>query len=263
MSLEKKWNKYWKIEHSGDEEGGFEFTDNDNHKTSTRLLISQLIKQEGGTLKGKKILDLGSGSGYASEQLIGLGAKVTAVSISKKDEKHLKKIKGLKYWIGDMHDLPFKDSEFDIIYSRHSFEHSMAPYILACELNRVLKKKGHVMLIQPSFLWNSMQGHFQILIPIQMCYLFAKCGFVGDTFGKLDYKGPGAGDWEFLYSFKKDFNYDEEGYKQKPIQFFAKDCGDEEMRNMLMYSYTEVPKHTSDGIEVKNDENTKQRILQF
>jgi len=44
--------------------------------------------------------------------------------------------------LGDMHDTPFKNKEFDAVWSRETLEHSPAPYILLRELARVTKDDG-------------------------------------------------------------------------------------------------------------------------
>jgi SAM-dependent methyltransferase len=49
----------------------------------------------------------------------------------------------------DMHDLKFEDDSFDIVYSRHSYEHSIAPYKAASEFMRVCRGGGMVIVEVP------------------------------------------------------------------------------------------------------------------
>jgi SAM-dependent methyltransferase len=51
--------------------------------------------------------------------------------------------------IMDMHDLKFPDSAFDVVYSRHSFEHSYDTRKAAAEFTRVLKPGGVVVIEVP------------------------------------------------------------------------------------------------------------------
>ncbi len=49
----------------------------------------------------------------------------------------------------DMHDLKFEDNRFDVVYSRHSFEHAYDKYKAGKEFIRVLKPGGVVVVEVP------------------------------------------------------------------------------------------------------------------
>jgi len=49
----------------------------------------------------------------------------------------------------DMHKMLFEDDSFDIVYARHSFEHSKDPYVVASELMRVCRDGGVIMVEVP------------------------------------------------------------------------------------------------------------------
>ena len=49
----------------------------------------------------------------------------------------------------DMHDLKYPDSSFDVVYSRHSFEHAFDKHKAALEFVRVLKPNGVVIIEVP------------------------------------------------------------------------------------------------------------------
>ncbi len=49
----------------------------------------------------------------------------------------------------DMHDLKFDDASFDIVYSRHSFEHAYDKHKAASEFTRVLRPGGVVVIEVP------------------------------------------------------------------------------------------------------------------
>jgi len=99
------------------------------------------------SLKGKKILDAGCGSGIYSTLLAQKGAVVTGVDISSKmieiAKKELPGKVAVTYLVGDLYDLPVKDQEFDIIVCAYVLENveKLAPVF--AEFNRVLKSKGN------------------------------------------------------------------------------------------------------------------------
>lgn len=51
--------------------------------------------------------------------------------------------------IMDMHDLKFPDSTYDVVYSRHSFEHSHDKFLAGREMTRVAKEGGVVVIEVP------------------------------------------------------------------------------------------------------------------
>lgn len=68
-------------------------------------------------LAGKKILDVGTGSGRDAEYLVNVGYDVTAIDASKQLLKHARKLaKGPKYRLMDMNELKFKKGSFDGIW---------------------------------------------------------------------------------------------------------------------------------------------------
>ena len=86
--------------------------------------------------------------------------------------------------MGDMHDMSLPDRSFDGIYCRESYEHSVAPYIALCEMNRVLKLNGHVLINLPWEEWIREDSHFSVLTPAQMREMFFKCRFVVEREGR-------------------------------------------------------------------------------
>ena len=90
------------------------------------------------------------------------GADVLCVGARNTDEIKYFRQKGAKSVVGidlftddpdltimDMHDLKFPDAQFDIVYSRHSFEHAYDKRKAAQEWIRVLKDGGIVIIEVP------------------------------------------------------------------------------------------------------------------
>jgi SAM-dependent methyltransferase len=52
--------------------------------------------------------------------------------------------------IGDLADLPYRDAEFDLVFSKFVFEHLERPAAVLRELRRVLKPGGHLLTHTPN-----------------------------------------------------------------------------------------------------------------
>ena len=103
-------------------------------------------------IKGKKILEVGSGSGRVF--LAKLGADCYLVDyiekpleiaryIAKKEKVKITTIKG------DVRSLPFETDYFDLIYSQGLLEHFTDPEALIKEQTRVLKQGGYILVDVP------------------------------------------------------------------------------------------------------------------
>jgi len=98
-----------------------------------------------GNLMGKKILDVGAGTGRLSSKLAEQGAEVTALDVS---EEMLNKIKNkkVKKVIGDAEDLPFDEGIFDIVITTFLIVHLRDLKRFFDEVYRVLKPGGLFLL---------------------------------------------------------------------------------------------------------------------
>lgn len=108
-----------------------------------------------------RILDLGCGTGANLERLLRLNlpfAEYVGMDLTEEMlEIARRKAQGLtnvKFFQGDIHNLPFTEEEFDLVISTWVFEHLAQPERAAREALRVLKKGGRVVLLfssLPSF----------------------------------------------------------------------------------------------------------------
>ncbi|MDH4468490.1 MAG: bifunctional 2-polyprenyl-6-hydroxyphenol methylase/3-demethylubiquinol 3-O-methyltransferase UbiG [Bacteriovoracaceae bacterium] len=92
-----------------------------------------------------KILDLGSGGGFLSNQLATYGHKVTGVDISQSSLDVAKKhdlTKSVQYIKGDVRKLPFEDESFDVVCAMDLLEHVNNPVEVVREASRVLRRGG-------------------------------------------------------------------------------------------------------------------------
>ncbi|MFA6427482.1 MAG: class I SAM-dependent methyltransferase [Candidatus Magasanikbacteria bacterium] len=106
-----------------------------------------------GDVSGKKILDVGAGTGRVSIELAKRGAHVVALDVS---EKMLEKIKDsrlrlttdgqarlkIKKIVGDAESLPFEDESFDGVVAAFLIVHLKDPQRFFDEVYRVLKPGG-------------------------------------------------------------------------------------------------------------------------
>ncbi len=132
-------------------------------------------------VKNKKILDLGSGSGYGSFELIKLGAKeVISIDIDPKIIKFAKEKyhnDKLTFQIADATSLPFKDNEFDVVISFEVIEHIKNYQNYLREVFRVLRPKGYFIFSTPNRLKHragTSAYHFKEFTPNELKKIFKK-----------------------------------------------------------------------------------------
>lgn len=114
-----------------------------------RFILTQM-----GPLKGKRILDVGSGLGESSVYLAMQGASVMMVDISpgmiekarKVGQYHGVIVDGLPA-VGE--DLPVGDGEFDIVYTANTIHHVTDRAKFFSEIRRVLKPGGKFYSFDP------------------------------------------------------------------------------------------------------------------
>lgn len=96
-----------------------------------------------GNVRGKKILDLGCGTGVYAKILTKKGARLKGIDISEKEiEIARKESPDVEFIIGNAEKLPYKSKEFDIVLSCLVLEHFKDWNNVLKEVNRVLKKNG-------------------------------------------------------------------------------------------------------------------------
>ncbi len=104
-------------------------------------------------LQGARVLEIGAGRCWASAALARRGAQVVALDVMRKmymglatadlylDECHFERV------IADMHNLPFTDSSFDIVFATATLHHAYDPEKMLGEFRRVLVPGGMVLAI--------------------------------------------------------------------------------------------------------------------
>jgi SAM-dependent methyltransferase len=110
--------------------------------------IIHILEQNGG-LRGKKVLEVGTGAGYIAHALSKHARSVDSVDIV--DDRKIKT--GYKQKIVSNESLPYKDEQFDIVITNHVLEHVPDQEKHFSEMARVLKKGGIIYLASPNKWW--------------------------------------------------------------------------------------------------------------
>lgn len=85
--------------------------------------------------------------------------------------------KGRRVFGYDFSFLPYKDNAFDLIYSRHSLEHSPMPLLTLMDWHRITKRYLALVLPSHEFWEYKGQNHYFVLNCEQWENLFEKAGF--------------------------------------------------------------------------------------
>ena len=103
--------------------------------------------------KGKVVLDAGCGEGIGSYILSEKAKFVVGVDIDKEcinlaKEKY--KRENLCFLTGSIHEIPFKNNTFDLVVCLEVIEHVEEQEKVICEMKRVLKKEGMLIISTPN-----------------------------------------------------------------------------------------------------------------
>jgi len=115
---------------------------------------AKLIVSLGQLAFGKKVLELGCGTGIFTEKLSKTGATITALDISPDLLNLAKKriiAENISFVLGDLENLEFADNSFDAIVGVSILHHVNLNTALK-EIKRVLKNGGKVIFSEPNML---------------------------------------------------------------------------------------------------------------
>lgn len=119
--------------------------------------IHEKMKQETGSWQGKKILDVGCGTGRFLLRGAGEAEQVTGIDISREmikasqrlfSEHNLEEV--ARFLVADACKLPFSKAEFDLSVSTCVLFLLPEPTLAMDELVRVTKPNGSIVLLNPS-----------------------------------------------------------------------------------------------------------------
>lgn len=119
-----------------------------NQKNSVIQLINK-----GYPYTGKRVLDLGAGTGFISREIAKLAKEIYALDISKamiNQIENLNKNNKLKNIIpvrGDAHNLEFDENFFDTVITRLTLHHLKDIDLVLKEIKKVLKNFGELIIV--------------------------------------------------------------------------------------------------------------------
>jgi ubiquinone/menaquinone biosynthesis C-methylase UbiE len=102
-------------------------------------------------VQGKRVLDVGCGTGYGTAYISKYASSVTGIDISIPAIRFAtKRYPGTEYIVMDAHKLGFPDRHFDFIISTENFEHLRDQQEHLRELRRVLADDGICFIATPN-----------------------------------------------------------------------------------------------------------------
>ncbi len=103
-----------------------------------------------GVKKGMIAADIGAGSGFITEGLIGKGLKVIAVDQSEAMLAEMRKkfsgAEGIEYRLGEAEKLPIPDEAVDYVFANMYIHHVESPQEAIKEMVRILKPGGELVI---------------------------------------------------------------------------------------------------------------------
>lgn len=172
------------------------------HFTITRQMIDQLHKT--GLISAESaVLDIGCGQGPALEHFRSLGMRAVGVTLGDADLE-VCRMKGFEVHGMDQNFMEFEDASFDLIWSRHVLEHSVAPFFTLFEYRRIVKPQGIVYVEVPapdtSAHHEQNQNHYSVLPKSSWLQLMKRAGFTALNAIDLRFEVPCGPDmyWAFL-----------------------------------------------------------------
>jgi SAM-dependent methyltransferase len=116
-----------------------------------RIVCHDLLHAD--EMDGRRVLDVGCGTGWFSREIERAGGRVVALDIGLKLlEKTGEKCAAARV-AGDACRLAFADHSFDIVVSSECIEHTVDPRQALAEMCRVLKPGGLLVVTVPNELW--------------------------------------------------------------------------------------------------------------
>jgi len=139
----------------------------------------------------KKIVDIGCGQGYGMLKFAELGCtNISGLTLSKEDADAARD-RGFEVAEEDMSFQSADDDTYDMLFARHSLEHSPYPLLTLLEFYRVLKPGGLAYIEMPSpqcsRLLEEYDNHYAIMGPRQWTCLMKRAGFERLDIGELKF----------------------------------------------------------------------------
>ncbi len=80
------------------------------------------------------------------------------------------------YKTGDIHDMPYMNNTFDIVFCNHVLEHVLSPYVSIMEMGRVIKHDGDLIIGVPILPYFQCSEHIYMLTEKSWEWMISMCG---------------------------------------------------------------------------------------
>ena len=124
----------------------------------------------------RSVLDVGCGVGYASKWFRRIG--ITGyIGISLGEDVLVANSMGREVYDEDFHFLSWTTGDFDMVFSRHSLEHSPMPLIALMEWHRVAGRFLGLVLPNPDVWGWEGRNHYSVMRDTQAEFLLDRAGW--------------------------------------------------------------------------------------
>lgn len=141
--------------------------EDEGHTAWATAAIDELLPKE-----GMSVLDVGCGGGFCKPLFQAKGCTWRGITMSSEDKEIADKNKR-EVDIMDMHFMTFPDESFDLLFARHSLEHSPMPLMALMEWHRVSKQYAIVILPSPDYWGYGGRNHYHVMDWHEWWSLFA------------------------------------------------------------------------------------------
>ena len=149
------------------------------HESITEQMIERICKDLA-PQKDCLVLDVGFGRGYAMGIFHEMGFRAIGITNNQEEIKACKN-KEIDIRLMDQSFLEFQDDYFDLIWCRHTLEHSIFPYFTLAGFHRVLKPGGLIYVEVPapdtSSRHEKNENHYSVLPLSGWTELVKRSGF--------------------------------------------------------------------------------------
>lgn len=115
------------------------------------VVFDELLAHD--VLQGKRLLDVGSGTGWFSEAATARGASVVSVDIGTRLLARTRARSASTPVAADACALPFASGAFDVVLSSECIEHTLDPRQALREMARVVASGGVLVITTPNRVW--------------------------------------------------------------------------------------------------------------
>lgn len=124
----------------------------------------------------RSVLDVGCGVGYAKKWFKRIGVPVY-IGVTLGGDAQVARNRGLNVYEEDFHFLPWEHDTVDMIFSRHSLEHSPMPLLALMEWHRVSRRYLGLVLPNPNVWGWEGRNHYSVLRDTQAEFLLDRAGW--------------------------------------------------------------------------------------